>query len=788
MTVLHIDLAVELTSDWHIGSGEGRHRSVDALIERDHEELPYARSGTLRGMLRAGLQTLAHGLDDGKPGAWTALVAALLGSEPALTPECETAPAESRLRLSDARLAPALRAVLAGAEAGKAALREALVFVKPGVSIDPWSGRAKTDSLRFEEAARVGTILHATGSLELPDGMDAETVAAFLIGGAAFVERLGGKRHRGMGKCQWTLTFRDTPGGVIDGGAAWAADILGKAIEAPSLRAVQSGETQARTFSGAVNENAWEKIPLRIALRSPLLVAGEVQGNVMTSLDFIPGGYLLPPIANRLKANGFDPWPHVIAGDIRVLPATPEIAGKRGLPLPFCWERPKGEKGFEGVRPTPREPNPDVQHTPFRGGFVTGEGTPSHGLLSVNRVLRTHNTIQDDIQRPDESIGGLYSYEALAPGQVFRSEVWVRTDLAAKAGGKDALARGLAGPERLGRAQSAGYGEADITIADAPAAFGKQDRKEAPGVLRVWLLSDALPPPHAAAMGGLEALANMIAAALGGKAEALFDLENEKSWGSLRPRRVDGWQRQWGLPRPTLAAIAAGSVAELVLKPGQDIDIDRLEREGIGARKGEGFGCLVANHRYLDAAPGVTKPDAAKEASSLGAPELTDKEKTYLKSIHYAAWKRCIDKRAEAAVAKAEDRQTMPGWNVSEPNMTQLGALRAAMGSSARGGLQGVLDWLAAVENIQKRKDKWPEKARGILRKLAGEAPPIWAYLKLQDGPEKDANFAGAPIPSRDWAGFDPLSDGELRQYAVRALLLHAMRFHKRKLEEEEQR
>ena len=141
---------------------------------------------------------------------------------------------------------------------------------------------------------------------------------------------------------------------------------------------------------------------------------------------------MLAPIASRLaNANIANVWALIAAGDIRVLPGTPEIAERRSLPLPFCWEEEKGKKG--DVRPYLQIPRLSEivvetgkpQHVALRAGFVSGE-LPVRHQRGVAKILRTHNTIKDEIQRPHQDVGGVYTYEALAAGQVFRSELWIR--------------------------------------------------------------------------------------------------------------------------------------------------------------------------------------------------------------------------------------------------------------------------------------------------------------------------------------------------------------------------
>jgi CRISPR-associated protein Csx10 len=781
---LHFTVSVKMTSDWHIGSGQGRHRSIDRLIDRDWDGLPFIPAATLRGVWRDSAQLLARGLDDGQAGSWTRFAELLFGSEPMLDKKREDHPTASLVTLDDARFPDEVRNFFlsgdagenaSGAQkkalnAGKKALREALTFIKPGVSIDERSGAAKTDFLRFEEVARAGAVLEAKGAVDCTDA-GASVVAAFLAGAAALTERLGGKRRRGMGKCVVTVEFA---GAELSADAA--AGIL-EATQSPPELAQPARSTETRVFPVGSGASGWKKIALRVTLLSPLIAADEVQGNVITCQDHIPSGLLLAPVAGRLDDAGVaNVWTLIAGGDVRILPATPEIDGRRSLPVPFCWEEEKGKKAevvWEGQKklelkqygqiPRTDDANPgkgNPQQVSVKAGFVS-QFEPLQHKRAVAKVLRTHNTIKDDIQRPHEDVGGVYTYEALAAGQIFRSEIWIR--------GADIDAARLSGRVRLGRARQAGYGLVEIEALEPEEAPPVRQAK--PGFLRVWLTSDAiLPSPMG--MGGLETLADEIAGVLGRKPEDLFIVG--ESWASLRWRRVDGWQSRWDLPRPTLIALQSGSVAELKVKAGA-IDIDRLEREGIGARRGEGFGCVLANHQYLAIETKAVQVKIERPKPPANKPQ--GQATAFIETIYRRAWERCIALRAEMAVSKEQYRKDILGWKIDaddglRPSMSQLGALRAVISELSGRDFATLQTWMKRLGDAK----KWDEGAFKALKTLL-TADQIWQTLEII-GQEGTKRFAGAPRPATD--GFDPASDGDLRRFAIRTLLLEAMHFHKR--------
>ena len=669
MSSLTFTLTITTLSDWHIGSGQGRHRSVDRLVDRDHNGLPYMPAATVRGILRDSAELLARGLDEDKGSTWTDLVVQLLGSQPSQDgPGTETPPRASRLTLTGARLPAGVRQHLA--HDPDRVLRQALTFVKPGVGIGRRSGRAKTDFLRFEEAVRSGAVLVADGAVDCP-AEHHTVVAAFLVAAAALIERLGGKRRRGMGKCAVSISFDSLPGD-----AAAPADVLDRAV-APEL---PDAESDAGTELGAATSgSAWIRLPLRLTLLSPVIVADEVQGNVVTCQDAMPGSHLLPYVARALERAGIgDAWARIASGDVRVLPATPEIAGQRSLPVPFCWEKQKADKDYKSVRVIPLAAANDQGHAdkpqyePVRAGFVS-TGEPAKLIRPIAKPLRTHNTIKDDIQRPHEDVGGVYTYEAIAARQVFRSEVWIR---GAPIDAGYARAE-LKGEARLGRARQAGYGRVKVEVLDSTRAeeLPAGSRESDGAHFRVWLTSDMVVAPGTME-GGLAVLADAIAGTVGKGGTDVFDLG--ASWASVRWRRIEGWQSRWGLPRPTLMALQAGSVAVLKLHPGMEVDAAALEAEGLGERRGEGFGCVSIDHGFLSVAPklSIVSPTEVTEAEENPLPtEVDASSRAFLEGVHRRAWERCILLRAE--LVAGERRKAALGWEPGKPSMSQLGALRS---------------------------------------------------------------------------------------------------------------
>ena len=74
-------VTVQMLSDWHIGTGDGRVAAVDAQIRRDSDGLPFVPAKTLTGLWRDACETVASAFDDGNGTAWQAWADWLFGSQ-----------------------------------------------------------------------------------------------------------------------------------------------------------------------------------------------------------------------------------------------------------------------------------------------------------------------------------------------------------------------------------------------------------------------------------------------------------------------------------------------------------------------------------------------------------------------------------------------------------------------------------------------------------------------------------------------------------------------------------
>lgn len=803
--------AITMTSDWGVGSGAGRQGSIDRLIERDSDGLPCIPATTLRGLWRDAAEQIAFGLDGGEGGGaggqvegggiamWTALVRQLFGSQPAIEDAGKTGvpPIPSRLTVADARMDERDRTYLA--HKVSASLRDALTFVRPGVEIDPASGTARADFLRFEEVARQGIRLETTFWIDQTGDSAADrALVALAIAALCSIDRIGGKRRRGAGCCTIAAAAVDAPAGLpatlLD-----AIEVLEKGK--PVIPALTGGGATA-TYRDS-KQSAWRRWSVDAAFQAPVVIPDEVLGNVVTTLDYVPGTMLMPILARVLIDCGLESesvWAGFANGDIRVLPAYPKLEGSRPLPTPCVWERkkddtggPDGKGNLRNRLAAPEATNPDAveaQYKPERDGFFVLKNRQDHSVApvfaDVKTVVRTHNSVDDLRQKPTtEAGGGVYSYEAVKPGQIFSAQLWIREDFEIPEATLDGAK--LAEPicAGIGRAKSAGYGAVQIKLANMARPDPEDPAARPDKLIYLFAASDIVlrfddgKPPQ-----------TMLADEL--KRHYAIDASIVPGLGDLRFRRHEGWINRWNLPRASFVAIKAGSA--LVLKPNIDLSLDQLKQlqhGGIGDRRGEGFGHMLVNHPALTMSIDNARIERTSQKDPPRPGALSGDFDEVLSLIETQAAKTAIRLAAESIAAKA--RTTLFGWRKGEPNMSQLGALRSVIGD-----LSSEEQRNAGIAYLQGRKKDSRKQGVAWLGKTLKwfEAPDrIWDVVASLDGawraegdpamnpdPRDETDELGKPASMFAFAR-DPKAleaSPQLRRYALACLFHAAMRAHKR--------
>ncbi len=750
-------IQIEMTSDWHVGSGVGR-GEIDSEVQRDADRLPYIPAKTLTGIMRDGCEQVALALDQGNDrGQWHRWVDFLFGDQPAIAQGAlEPEPRPAIVSIRSAHLEQTLRDALNA----RPKLKGAIAFIKPGVAIDEETGSAKPDFLRFEEVVRMGTVLTAQNCTldfsETPNITDDQKklVYALLIAGAKMAERLGGKRRRGNGTCTITVDADDAKANEW---IQWLQENHGNSnFEKPPEW--KREELTSKSDQNPATDTVWYTIPLEIATKTPIVIPKRTVGNVVESLDYIPGRYFLHHI-HRVLGDKLNVSAAIARGDLVITNATIAMNGEAGRPTPFCLFGEKLDGGlskgkkvynrFQEAEPKD-EQGKEIQTKGERSGYVgrfDGSHLPAYKTVSLD--LFTHNTIDDQVQRPTSNVGGVYSYQAIPPGTTLMAELRLPQSI------QDLLAsqhqnwwQALNGTLRIGQSKKDQYGVVDLTPSAPQPVAAKTVESNKP--LYVCFLSDVLlRDQRLNPTTDPEVFRQALARELGVTLEERQDSDLLSCL--MRSRRAESWQVRWGLPRPSMLGWQAGSCVVYQVKGEiKPEKLAELEAKGIGDRRAEGYGQLCFNDLLLMSKLSHRKREDSESQSNVPPLQLipqTDPSFEYARLIEKAAWREAITNQAAILAADSQKREDILGIKItpgssadtsnqpkSQPPMSQLGSLRSVfLKLQSDTDVEKVTSWLDALEAVPNRKEKWNNTQDGLsrIRSLVTDQSLVWSHLDL---------------------------------------------------------
>ena len=365
-------MTIVFTSDWGVSTGVGQAGRTHSTIERSGDD-PVVRGTVITGVLREQAMLAAKALDGQEDGKWTNFARWLFGQDPDSKPG--SVPHPRHVLFSDATLA------------SKIPIHDTV-----SLSIDPKTGTARDQFLRFTERAAAGVL---TGTFTLineagAEISDQETLKAahFLLGVAGLMVRgIGSGRSGGDGEC--TVAVSDKGYTKTDLQDEKAADALTRILEnrdnddSPTYSSADV-KTVADHLRGRVQESlqrrvressqmvpdlpkdlpkdspqdieirnsqqsesghtTWYETSLDIVLESPVVSYEVPFSNEVRSLDFLRGTVLVPWLHGLLRKN----YPGnalvnsaIVSGDLRVSDALPVYEKTPGLPVPFVLENEK---------------------------------------------------------------------------------------------------------------------------------------------------------------------------------------------------------------------------------------------------------------------------------------------------------------------------------------------------------------------------------------------------------------------------------------------------------------
>ena len=314
-------VTIVFTSDWGVSTGVGQAGRTHSTIERSNGK-PVVRGTVITGVLREQAMLAARALDGAEEGKWTGFALWLFGQNP--DGKQGSDPHPRHVIFSDA--APASASAIP-------------VHDTVSLSIDPTTGTARDQFLRFTERAAPGVL---TGTFTLIDEAGSELsdpakikAARFLLGVAGLMVRgIGSGRSGGDGECTVVVSDKDyVEIGRQDTKAAEAlkrilanrdndsptyssedvaavADSL-RSLTRDSLREIpdppdlpESSPQDIAMPSLQQSESGsttWYETTLDVVLDTPVVSYEVPFSNEVRSLDFLRGTVLVPWLHNLLR-------------------------------------------------------------------------------------------------------------------------------------------------------------------------------------------------------------------------------------------------------------------------------------------------------------------------------------------------------------------------------------------------------------------------------------------------------------------------------------------------------
>ena len=627
-------VTIVFTSDWGVSTGVGQAGRTHSTIERCGDD-PVVRGTVITGVLREQAMLAAKALDGQKDGTWTSFALWLFGQDPDSEPG--STPHPRHVLFSDATPASSIP-----------------VHDTVSLSIDPTTGTARDQFLRFTERAAAGVL---TGTFTLIDEAgselsDPETINAahFLLGVAGLMVRgIGSGRSGGDGECTVLVTnheveVRDehSTSKIVAFASSCAQELrtslkkLAQSLKpevVSALPAPQQGGTQHQvgTVDGsAAQHSGGHHLILDLTLNSPIVSYEVPFSNEIRSLDFLRGTVLLPWLHRLVSSKKHGDKEAVVTnavtgGHLVVSDALPVIKKIEGLPVPLTLKTDKTSPSDSPITLC-GDSTEETGKIPVRGGYVffgskggdgTVPGTKTQGWYG-KPPLRGRQTTAINHETGAASKGQLVLVEALPEGMCMRAHVWVSDELWEAASVSSLLgetrearlgSRKLTGTfgsatctlreetddEREARIHFGNAGSVQLTSAASSSADGTasgEGTTASSSVVSLWFTSDVI--ARSAGLGAGGTIDDLIRAfqRKGITVEAV-------GTPSIRHRRVDSWSPADNGPRASRLAIQAGSVIQVHVSEEDRAKLLELAPFGVGELTAQGYGRFVVDHPLL---------------------------------------------------------------------------------------------------------------------------------------------------------------------------------------------
>lgn len=631
-------VTIVFTSDWGVSTGVGHAGRTHSTIERCGND-PVVRGTVITGVLREQAMVAAEAFDRamGSSGEhWKEFALWLFGQDPNSEPG--STPHPRHVLFTDATPASSID-----------------VHDTVSLSIDPTTGTARDQFLRFTERAAAGVL---TGTFTLIDEAGAETsdqetikAAHFLLGVAGLMVRgIGSGRSGGDGECTVLVTSHEvearagqSTSKIVAFASSCAQELrtslkkLAQSLKPGVVSALPAPQRSAQHQVGTVDGSAAQHgsghhLILDLTLNSPIVSYEVPFSNEIRSLDFLRGTVLLPWLHRLVssKKHGEDEaviTNAVTGGHLSVSDALPVISDAKGLPVPLTLKTDKTLPSDSPITLYGDSPK-NKGKIPIRGGYVffapkEGDGeepsTKTQGWYG-KPPLRGRQTTAINHETGAASKGQLVLVEAMPEKMCMRAHVWVSDELWEAASVSSLL--GKTREARLGSRKLTGtFGSATCTLRnetnderEARSRFGNAGSAQPVGIasasadgtapgegspassddqrVSLWFTSDVI--ARSAGLGAGATVDDLIRAFRreGITVEAV-------GTPSIRHRRVDSWSPADNGPRASRLAIQAGSVIQVHVSKKDRDKLLELAPFGVGELTAQGYGRFVVDHPLL---------------------------------------------------------------------------------------------------------------------------------------------------------------------------------------------
>lgn len=627
-------VTIVFTSDWGVSTGVGQAGRTHSTIERCGND-PVVRGTVITGVLREQAMLAAKALDGQKDGKWTNFALWLFGQDPNSEPG--STPHPRHVLFTDATPASPIR-----------------IHDTVSLSIDPTTGTARDQFLRFTERAAAGVL---TGTFTLIDEAGSELcdqatieAAHFLLGVAGLMVRgIGSGRSGGDGECTVLVTNHEveahagqsTPAFVTY--ASKQTNALRRTLKnlAQSLKPdfvsalpapQRSTQHQVGTVDGpAAQHSGGHHLILDLTLNSPIVSYEVPFSNEIRSLDFLRGTVLLPWLHRLVSSKKRGEHEAVITnavtgGHLFVSDALPVISDAKGLPVPLTLKTDKTSPSDSTITLFGNSTK-ETGKIPIRGGYVffapkegDGEepGTKTQGWYG-KPPLRGRQTTAINHETGAASKGQLVLVEALPEKMCMRAHVWVSDELWEAASVSSLL--GKTREARLGSRKLTGtFGSATCTLRnetnderEARSRFGNAGSAQPVGIASTSADGTAPGEGTTTSSRGVwlwftsDVIARSAGLGAGGTIEDLIRTFKREGitveavgTPSIRHRRVDSWSPADNGPRASRLAIQAGSVIQVQVSEEDRAKLLELAPFGVGELTAQGYGRFVVDHPLLN--------------------------------------------------------------------------------------------------------------------------------------------------------------------------------------------